>query len=51
MLANFDTFRFTILFSQRKIRRAVLDEEVDAVLREVCLETEKRYENYIGISN
>ena len=27
-----------------KYRRAVLDEQVDAVLREVCLEIEKRYE-------
>ena len=27
-----------------KYRRAVFDEQVDAVLREVCLEIEKRYE-------
>ena len=27
-----------------KYRRAVLDEQVDEVLREVCLEIEKRYE-------
>jgi putative transposase len=27
-----------------KYRRAVMDESVDAVLREVCLEIEKRYE-------
>ena len=27
-----------------KYRRAVLDEQVDAELREVCLEIEKRYE-------
>ena len=28
-----------------KYRRAVFDERVDEVLREVCLEIEKRYEN------
>ena len=27
-----------------KYRRAVFDEQVDEVLREVCLEIEKRYE-------
>jgi len=27
-----------------KYRRAVLDEQVDAVLRDICLEIEKRYE-------
>jgi putative transposase len=27
-----------------KYRRAVFDEQVDAVLRKVCLEIEKRYE-------
>jgi REP element-mobilizing transposase RayT len=27
-----------------KYRRVVFDEQVDAVLREVCLEIEKRYE-------
>jgi putative transposase len=33
-----------------KYRRAVFDEQVDTVLREVCLEIEKRYEiNFIEI--
>jgi REP element-mobilizing transposase RayT len=33
-----------------KYRRAVFDEQVDDVLREVCLEIEKRYEvNFIEI--
>jgi REP element-mobilizing transposase RayT len=31
-----------------KYRRAVLDEQVDAVLREVCLEIEQRYEIKFG---
>ncbi len=27
-----------------KYRRAVIDDEVDSVIKEVCLESEKRYE-------
>lgn len=37
-----------------KYRRAVLDESVDIVLREVCLDIEKRYEIKfveIGVNN
>jgi REP element-mobilizing transposase RayT len=35
---------YIILYFQLSYRRAVFDEQVDAVLREVCLEIEKRYE-------
>ena len=40
---NVTVLLYQIVFPA-KYRRAVFDEQVDAVLKEVCLEIEKRYE-------
>ncbi len=40
---NVSIFRYHLVFPA-KYRRIVIDDEVDKVLKEVCLEIEKRYE-------
>ncbi len=40
---NVDILMYHIVFPA-KYRRAVIDDEVDNVLKEVCMEIEKRYE-------